>query len=99
MVSVWTCFSFDWILLLLVGCGGVDFDIVLFEKCDYVGGIFGGASVHAYFVNSMAVGVVKIDDMADGFDESVSGFILGHNSVAKTGAEIFENKPAGKTSD
>ena len=47
----------------------------------------------------MAVGVVKVDDMADGFDESVSGFIFGHNSMAKTGAEIFEDEPAGKTSD
>ena len=58
--------------MLLVGCGGIDFDVVLFEKCDYVGGIFGGASVHAYFVNSMAVGVVKVDNVTDGFDESVA---------------------------
>ena len=60
------------LLLLLGGCGRVDFDIVLFEKCDDIGGIFGGASVHAYFVNSMAMGVVEIDNVADGFDESVA---------------------------
>ena len=47
----------------------------------------------------MAMGVVEVDDMADGFDESVAGFVFGHNSVAKTCAEIFKNKPAGKASD
>ena len=85
--------------MLFVGCGGIDFDVVLFEKCDYICGVFGGAGVHAYFVDSVTVGVVKIDDMADGFDEGVSGFIFCHDSVAKAGVEIFEDEPAGETSD
>ena len=63
-------FALDWVLLLFIGCGGVDFDVILLEKCDYVGGIFSGASVHAYFVYSVAVRVVKVDDVADGFNES-----------------------------
>ena len=92
-------FAFDWVLLLLVGCGGIDVDVVLFEKSDYVGGVFCRASVHAYFVDSMTVRVVKVDDMADGFDEGFSGFVFGHNSVAKASAEVFENEPASEASN
>jgi hypothetical protein len=44
----------------------------------------------------MAMGVVEVDDMADGVDESVAGFVFGHNSVAKACAEIFEDEPAHK---
>jgi hypothetical protein len=35
--------------------------------------------------------------MADGlgFDKSFAGFLFGHDSVAKAGIEVFENKPAG----
>ena len=92
-------FAFNWVLLLFVGGGGIDFDVVFFEKSDYVGRIFGGAGVHAYFVNAMTVGVVEIDNVADGFDESVARFVFLHNSVTETGTQIFENKPAGEASN
>ena len=51
------------------------------------------------FVNSMSVRVVKINNVADGFDEGVSRFVFGHYSVAETGEEIFEYEPAGEASD
>ena len=92
-------FAFNWVLLLFVGGGGIDFDVVFFEKCDYIGGVFGGAGIHAYFVDAVAVGVVKIDNVTDGFDESVARFVFCHNSVTKAGAQIFENKPAGEASN
>ena len=47
----------------------------------------------------MAMGVVEIDNVADGFDESVAGFVFGHNSVTKAGAEVFEYEPACEASN
>ncbi len=47
----------------------------------------------------MAVRVVKIDDVTYGFDESVAGFVFGHNSVTKAGAEVFKYEPACEASD
>jgi hypothetical protein len=47
----------------------------------------------------MAVRVVKVDDVADGFDESVAGFVFCHDSMAIAGVEIFKNEPARKATD
>ena len=47
----------------------------------------------------MAVGVVKIDHVTDGFDNGVAGFVFGHNSVTKISAEVFEDEPACEASN
>ena len=42
----------------------------------------------------MAVGVVEVDDVADGFLERLLGLVLHHDRVAKNAVEALENVPA-----
>ena len=62
-------------------------------------GVLGGACVHAKLVDAMAVHVVEVDDVAEGFDKGCSRLIFGQDAVAVAGADVFENEPASETSD
>ena len=91
-------FSFYWILLFFVHCCGVKFDVVLVTKLDDGCGVLSGACVHAKLVDPVAMSIVEVDDVTEGFDECCGGFVFGHNPMAIAGADVFEDEPACKTS-
>ena len=46
----------------------------------------------------MAIGVVEVDDMTNGFLKRLLGFVFHHNGVAKAAVETLEDVPARRYS-
>jgi hypothetical protein len=82
--------TLHWILILTLGSSRIDSNTIYLQEVYSLGGVLGGSSIKANLLDHMAMKIIEVDDMCEGFIEGCTRLFSDHDGMTITTHEALE---------